>query len=118
MTDVTGFGLLGHLHELALASGLSAEVDARAVPEIPPALSLLADPEERAVSGGTRRNRDHAEGFTVFAASVSAQHRWLVCDAMTSGGLLAAVAPAEAARIPGVVVGRLLAGQPGTISVR
>jgi selenide,water dikinase len=118
MTDVTGFGLLGHLHELTLASGLAAEVDAEAVPAIAPALDLLADPEERAVSGGTRRNRAHAEGFTVFASHVPEERRWIVSDAMTSGGLLAAVAPDQAGRMPGPVVGRLLPGEPGKISVR
>jgi selenide, water dikinase len=118
MTDVTGFGLLGHLRELALASGLAAEVDAQAVPDIAPALTLLADSEERAVSGGTRRNRSHAETFTVFAPDVPEERRWLVCDAMTSGGLLAALAPATTHDLPGAVVGRLVPGEPGTISVR
>jgi selenide,water dikinase len=118
MTDVTGFGLLGHLHELGLASGLAAEVDAQAVPDIPPALHLLGDPEERAVSGGTRRNRAYAEGFTAFASEVAEARRWLVCDAMTSGGLLAALPAARAQRMPGAVVGRLLAGEPGAIRVR
>jgi selenide, water dikinase len=118
MTDVTGFGLLGHLHEVALASGLAAEVHAGSVPDITPALTLLADPEEGAVSGGTRRNRDHAERFTAFAGEVPEERRWLVCDAMTSGGLLAAVPAAGTPRMPGAVVGRLLPGEPGTISVR
>jgi selenide,water dikinase len=117
MTDVTGFGLLGHLHELALASGVAAEIDADAVPAIAPALELLEDPEA-AVSGGTRRNRAHAEGFAAFDASVPEARRWLVCDAMTSGGLLAAVAADQAASMPGAVVGRLLEGEPGVISVR
>ena len=67
MTDVTGFGLLGHLHELALASGVAAEVDAAAVPAIDGVVELLSDPEERAVAGGTRRNRAHAEEFASFA---------------------------------------------------
>src|SRR5213592_4982179 len=88
LTDVTGFGLLGHLHELALASGCAAEVDAGNVPAIDGVLELLAD--ERAIAGGTRRNRTHAETFTTFADSVGEPARWLVCDAMTSGGLLAA----------------------------
>ncbi len=44
--------------------------------------------------------------------------RWLVCDAMTSGGLLAAVAPEAAERIPGAVIGRLEPGRAGAISVR
>jgi selenide,water dikinase len=118
MTDVTGFGLLGHLHELALASGLAAEVDARSVPDIAPALTLLGDPQGGAVAGGTRRNRTHAEQFTTFAPEVSEARRWLVCDAMTSGGLLAAVPAARAPTVPGVVVGRLMPGEPGAISVR
>jgi selenide,water dikinase len=118
LTDVTGFGLLGHLHELTLASGVAAELEAAAVPAIEGALELLEDPEESAVSGGTRRNRAHAEEFTTFAESVPAARRWLVCDAMTSGGLLAAVVPDTAERMPGPVIGRLTAGTPGTISVR
>jgi selenide,water dikinase len=117
MTDVTGFGLLGHLHELAQASGLAAEVDAAKVPAIPPALELLEDPDV-AVSGGTRRNRDYAGQFASFEPSVPEARRWLVCDAMTSGGLLAAVPPERADEIPGAVVGRLLDGPAGAISVR
>src|SRR3979409_2293928 len=70
MTDVTGFGLLGHLHELALASGVAAEVDAAAVPAIDGVVELLSDPNEGAVAGGTRRNRAHAEEFASFADSV------------------------------------------------
>jgi selenide, water dikinase len=116
MTDVTGFGLLGHLHELALASGVAAEVRADAVPAIAGVLELLADPSQ-AVAGGTRRNRAHAEEFTTFAADVPEARRWLVCDAMTSGGLLAAVACERAATIPGSVVGRLLDGPAGSIRV-
>jgi selenide, water dikinase len=118
MTDVTGFGLLGHLHELALASGVAAEVDAAAVPAIEGVVELLSDPEERAVAGGTRRNRAHAEEFSVFADGVPEALRWLVCDAMTSGGLLAAVEPGAARSVPGAVVGRLVEGPAGTITVR
>ena len=118
MTDVTGFGLLGHLGELAAASGVAAEVEAAAVPAIEGVIELLSDAEERAVAGGTRRNRAHAEEFSEFAAAVPEALRWLVCDAMTSGGLLAAVAAERAARIPGAAIGRLLDGPPGTISVR
>jgi len=119
LTDVTGFGLLGHLHELALASGVAAEVDAGAVPAIAgdTVLALLADPEQRAIAGGTRRNREHAEQFTTFADTVPEPRRWLVCDAMTSGGLLAAVAADRVADLPGPVIGRLTDGPPGTINV-
>jgi selenide,water dikinase len=117
LTDVTGFGLMGHLHELALASGLAAEVRAAAVPAIDGVLKLLSDPDDRAVAGGTRRNRGHAEEFTWFADEVPESRRWLVCDAMTSGGLLAAVAEDDAPRAPGSHIGRLVPGSPGAIRV-
>ncbi len=117
LTDVTGFGLLGHLHEMAEGSGLSAEVSAEAVPAIGGVLELLADPEERAVAGGTRRNRAHAEQFTTFSGEVPEERRWLACDAMTSGGLLAAVPEGSAPSLPGQVIGRLLEGRPGQIRV-
>ena len=118
MTDVTGFGLLGHLHELALASGVAAEVDVAAVPAIGGVLELLALPDEKAVAGGTRRNRAHAESFTTFAFEVPTERLWLVCDAMTSGGLLVALDAAAAEGVPGAVIGRLVEGAPGAISVR
>ena len=118
MTDVTGFGLLGHLHELALASGVAAEVDAAAVPAIEGVVELLSDPDERAVAGGTRRNRAHAEEFASFADDVPEALRWLVSDAMTSGGLLAAVDADRAGELPGAVVGWLVEGPAGTITVR
>jgi selenide, water dikinase len=115
MTDVTGFGLLGHLHSLARESGVAAEVDAAAVPAIEGVASLLAD--EGAVSGGSRRNREYASGFASFGGGVEAWRERLVCDAMTSGGLLVAVEPAVAREVPGVVIGRLVAGSPGAILV-
>jgi selenide,water dikinase len=115
LTDVTGFGLLGHVHELAEASGLAAEVDAAAIPAIDGVLELLAD--DAAVAGGSRRNRADAETFATWSDTVDEPRRRLACDAMTSGGLLAAVPPDRAAKIDGAVVGRLVRGAPGTISV-
>src|SRR4051795_1970105 len=106
LTDVTGFGLLGHVHELAQASGLAGVVDAAAVPAIEGVLELLAD--DRALAGGSKRNRADAETFAIFAAGVPELRRRLCCDAMTSGGLLAAVAPERANAIDGWVVGRLV----------
>jgi selenide,water dikinase len=117
LTDVTGFGLVGHTHELALASGLAAEIDAAAIPAIDGVLDLLASGDD-AIAGGTRRNRDWAETFTTFGDGVPEERRWLACDAMTSGGLLAAVPPARAGEAAGVVVGRLVHGEPGRIVVR
>jgi selenide,water dikinase len=116
LTDVTGFGLLGHLHELTVASGLAAEVNAAAVPAIPGVLELLEG--DQAVAGGTRRNRAYAEEFATFAPDVPEARRWLTVDAMTSGGLLAAVAPESASAVPGTAIGRLTPGEPGTITVR
>ncbi|HET6869065.1 MAG TPA: selenide, water dikinase SelD [Solirubrobacteraceae bacterium] len=115
MTDVTGFGLLGHLHELTVASGLAAVVEAAAVPAIEGALELLTD--DRAVAGGSRNNRRYAEEFASFDDGVDEVLRRLVTDAMTSGGLLVAVDPARAAEVPGPVIGRLVDGEPGTIRV-
>jgi selenide,water dikinase len=115
MTDVTGFGLLGHLHELALASGVAAVVEADAVPAIDGVLELLED--ERALAGGSRNNRRYAEAFATFEDAVDEARRRLVTDAMTSGGLLVALDPERAHAVPGTVIGRLLDGDPGTIRV-
>ncbi len=116
MTDVTGFGLLVHLHELAAASGVAAEVDAGAVPALAGVEALLRG--EDAVAGGSRRNRAYAEGFTRFDAGVAEWRRRLVTDATTSGGLLVAIAPEHADAVPGAIVGRLVAGTAGALRVR
>jgi selenide, water dikinase len=114
MTDVTGFGLLGHLRELAGASGVAAEVEARAVPAIDGVLELLRRPEPP-IAGGTRRNRAWIEEVASFEPAVPEERRWLLCDAMTSGGLLVAAPPGSGA--PGTRIGRLLEGEPGRIRV-
>ena len=114
VTDVTGFGLLGHLHELSLASGVAATVTASAVPVLPEVLALL-DADDPPIAGGTRRNRAWVEPAVEWADDVSEPYRWLLCDAMTSGGLL--VAAAEGSGAPGVRIGRLVAGEPGAIRV-
>ena len=114
-TDVTGFGLLGHLHELALGSEVAAEVDAAAVPAIDGVLELLRG-EAPPVAGGTRRNRAWVEPAVTWGDGVAEERRWLLCDAMTSGGLL--VAAPEGAAMPGAVIGRVVPGEAGAISVR
>jgi selenide, water dikinase len=114
MTDVTGFGLLGHLHELTSASGIAAEVDARAVPAIDGVLELLSSPEPP-IAGGTRRNRAWVEPHTTWAEGVPEERRWLLCDAMTSGGLLVAAPPGS--DVPGARIGRLTEGEAGEIRV-
>jgi selenide, water dikinase len=114
MTDVTGFGLLGHLRELAEASGVSAEVEAGAVPAIPGVLDLLRS-REPPIAGGTRRNRDWVAPVVEWSDAVPEERRWLLCDAMTSGGLLVAAPPRAPA--PGTRIGRLGGGEPGRIYV-
>src|SRR5215207_1270500 len=85
-TDVTGFGLLGHLHKLARASGVTAYVDAAAVPYLPGARQALADGY---VSGGTRRNLDWVRPH-LDAGHAGEDELLLLADAQTSGGLLVA----------------------------
>jgi len=118
MTDVTGFGLLGHLHELSLASGVEARVSASAVPALGGALDLLA---AGAVAGGSRRNREWVEPHTEWDAAVPEPMRALLCDAMTSGGLLVAARPdragAMAEALGGGPIGALAAGESGRIAV-
>jgi selenide, water dikinase len=116
VTDVTGFGLLGHLHELAAASGTSAELEATAVPAIEGTLELLAG--EQAVSGGARANARHALTFTRFEDAVEPARRRLLTDPMTSGGLLVAVPADRAGGLDGARIGRLTDGPAGSISVR
>jgi len=87
-TDITGLGLLGHLGEIMQASGVSAEIEAAAVPMLPTARKLA---EQGVVPGGTTRNLRSAERFTDFGPLEEAR-RIVLADAQTSGGLLMAVA--------------------------
>lgn len=87
-TDVTGFGLLGHLKHMAEASGLTALVSASAVPFHARARALA---ESGNVPGGTRKNLAYVEPVTAFDADVGEVDRLLLADAQTSGGLLLSV---------------------------
>jgi selenide,water dikinase len=116
MTDVTGFGVLGHLHNLALASGLAAHLDAGALPALEAARSVLE--AGHGGSGGAQRNATWARRFTTLADSVSQWRRDLLVDPATSGGLLIALDPAAAGLVSGTIVGGLTNGDPGRIDVR
>lgn len=89
VTDVTGFGLLGHLHNLVSASGVGANVETARLPVFELVRDLIA---EGAVPGGTKRNVEWVAGFCDWD-DVPEGERILACDAQTSGGLLIAVAP-------------------------
>lgn len=124
MTDVTGFGLLGHLRELTAASAVSARVQAAAVPAIDGVLDLLESGD--GVSGGNRRNAEFASSFTDFEAGVPPALHALLADPMTSGGLLVAAPAAVAGEMEEALaaaapetaaIGWLEPGDPGSISV-
>ncbi|GBC97683.1 Selenide, water dikinase [bacterium HR17] len=88
-TDVTGFGLLGHLREMLVASGVSARLFAGQVPLIDGVLTLA---EQNLFPGGSRFNRRFVEPFVHWHEQVPEPVRMLLCDAQTSGGLLISVA--------------------------
>ena len=107
-TDVTGFGLLGHLMKMARASGVSAVVDAAAVPYLDGAREALRDGY---VSGGTRRNLDWVRPS--LASAVDEDELLLLADAQTSGGLLVV------GEVPGApVIGEIVDRQAATLIVR
>jgi len=123
-TDVTGFGLLGHLRTMARASGVSATVQAAAVPVLPGA-EALADAGE--VPGGTRSNERSLRPSVQWSDAVLPPRRILLCDAQTSGGLLIAVPQSAQPRLEaelaarGVAayrIGGLNEGPAGTIVVQ
>ena len=89
-SDVTGFGLLGHLREMSEGCKLTARIEANAVPVLPGARELA---ESGQVPGGSRRNLASIDKVTDWADSVDPISRLLLADAQTSGGLLIAVAP-------------------------
>lgn len=122
-TDVTGFGLLGHLREMAQQSGVGARVACGRVPVLPGASELL---REGAISQGTQNNYRMLRDEVRWDPSVSSEVRTLLCDAQTSGGLLIAV-PADrvetllaalaAGRVTAADIGEVLPGPAGGIEV-
>jgi selenide,water dikinase len=122
-TDVTGFGLLGHLHRMLAASGAAARVDAAAVPLLPGAAELAA---AGFVSGGTRANTERMRGCAFLDPAVPPEAGVLLHDAQTSGGLLLAT-PREAAGgllgdlraqgLPAALIGEVIPGPSGQVHV-
>lgn len=92
-TDVTGFGLMGHALEMAKGSGTGIRIKQDQVPVLPRVRELA---ENGFIPGGTKNNFAHVEGDISFPETMDQIDRWILCDAVTSGGLLIAVAAAEA----------------------
>jgi len=113
-TDVTGFGLLGHALEMMEASGTTAVFSARSLPLLSQARRLAS---EGVAPGGSRGNVRNMKSRAAFGEGVTDEDVLLACDAQTSGGLLAAVAPGSEAGI-GTVIGRLREGHSGRVLVK
>ena len=121
-TDVTGYGLLGHLSNLLLQSGVSAEIVAEDIPVLPDVSELIAAGH---VPGGSKRNLEDLQDRVDFGGQ-SESVRLMLADAQTSGGLLMAVpeergeelmALLHSAAPVAAMVGRVTDGSPGTIKV-
>jgi selenide,water dikinase len=122
-TDVTGYGLLGHLGELVRASGVGARIERDAVPAIDGVRALVRD---GFVAGGTQRNHAFVSSFVAWGDTTT-DEQLLLADAQTSGGLLFAVDPdavgtlldalATAGTLVAARIGHLTADSPGTIAI-
>lgn len=124
-TDITGFGLLGHLYEMAKASQLEAEIELGQVPIIEGTWALV---KQGIAPGGTYNNLDYLTDKVEWPENITEEEKLVLCDAQTSGGLLISVPPdrldllitelkVEAVEVT-AVIGRFIKGQPGKIRVR
>ncbi|WP_410771985.1 selenide, water dikinase SelD [Fontibacillus sp. BL9] len=122
-TDVTGFGLMGHALEMAKGSGAGINIKFRDVPVLPRVRELA---EQGFVPGGTKNNFAHVEADIDFPAEMDQIDRWILCDAVTSGGLLISVDAGQAeklhqalvqAGVEASVIGEVTGGHPGRIVV-
>jgi selenide,water dikinase len=123
ITDITGFGLIGHARELALASNVSIEIKSRALRILPGALESI---RAGFIPGGLKANREFAECVVESDGSVSDELWTLLFDPQTAGGLLISVSASDcdkmveelkAANLPAASVGRVLAAAKPLISV-
>lgn len=122
-TDVTGFGLLGHASEMAKGSGVGLRIGKAQVPVLPRVRELA---EAGFVPGGTKNNYAHLEGSVIFPETMDQIDQWILCDAVTSGGLLIAVSGDRAEALHGelvaagveaAIIGEAVEDHPGTIRV-
>jgi selenide,water dikinase len=120
-TDVTGFGLLGHLHRMLEASGVATELEAGAIPLMDPRILDLA--RTGVVPGGTKRNLAYVRMHTDFG-DLPEPERLILADAQTSGGMLIAAKHEPSMEsslreqgVPFARIGEVVAGSPGSITV-
>lgn len=92
-TDITGFGLIGHVREMALGSGVSIHIDSASVPLLEGAVECV---RAGSIPGGLKANRDFSECAVDFDESVPDEIRTLLFDPQTAGGLLLSVSPEDA----------------------
>lgn len=123
-TDVTGFGLLGHASEMAKGSDVEIRIKKDQVPILPRVKELAVS---GAVPGGTKNNFDHVKDIVTFPENMDQIEKWMLCDAVTSGGLFIAVASDEADSLladlqaKGVeaqLIGEVTDGKNGQITVQ
>jgi len=117
VTDITGFGLVGHAAEMAHASGLTLQLELTALPPLPGALKAAAT---GLVPAGAGKNRDSVASVLDIADGADPLMVDLALDPQTSGGLLAALPAADARRLQrrlpsSAIVGRATAGTPGAV---
>jgi len=122
-TDVTGFGLMGHTLEMAKGSGHGIRIDAGAVPYLPRVRELA---DAGFIPGGTKNNFAHVECSVDFPEEMDQVSRYMLCDAVTSGGLLISVAAEQAEELLGglkergvqaALIGEVMEENPGRITV-
>jgi selenide, water dikinase len=123
MTDITGFGLIGHAREMALGSGVSLRIEASKVPVLPGALECV---RQGFVPGGLNNNRDFAECLVSYSNRVTPELRTILYDPQTAGGLLISVAESDADRmvaamqqqgVPAVRIGSVIASAKPEIEI-
>jgi len=87
-TDITGFGLLGHLHEMTVGSRVRAQISTSAVPVLPFVKEMI---RRAIIPGGTDANREFVNPYVLWDTQISKTEQVILCDAQTSGGLLIAL---------------------------
>jgi len=122
-TDVTGFGLLGHLREMLSGDSIGARIQLSEVSVLSAAWELAA---QDCVPEGSHNNHRYLADFVKYDDSISPEAELLLCDAQTSGGLLVAVSPERADEMlatlsdtstPGTVIGEIISDEAGRITV-